>query len=279
MPSSASSSPAPTSAVAGPATGSKPRRGPRRRAAGDPGASDGRPVIVFLHGTRLTGAQWAVQVADLEAEFRCLTPDLPGHGTAAATPFTVAGAAESVERLIAAEAGGRAFVVGLSLGGYVAMDVAARWPERVSGLVVSGASAEPVGVRSLAYHALATIFERVDEAFLDRVNAWFFGVRYRPQIAEPIIAGGFHFRGGAVAVRSLVGERFRPRLARYPGPTLLVNGELDLFFRPYAGSFKDAAADARRVVLPGATHLANLDRPELFTAVVRRFVRRVVASS
>jgi pimeloyl-ACP methyl ester carboxylesterase len=242
-------------------------------------AADERPVLVLLHGTRLTGAQWATQIAALGGEFRCIAPDLPGHGTAADTPFTLAGAADSVARTIDDDAGGRAFLVGLSLGGYVAMEVAARWPNRVAGLVLAGATAEPLGIRAAGYRALAAIFESVDEGFLDRVNRWFFRFRFPAAIAEPIIAGGFHFRGGAVAVRALVGEPFRPRLARYPGRTLLINGEFDLFFRLFVRSFQDAAVDARRVVLPWATHLSNLDRPELFAAAVRRFVREVVGSA
>src|SRR5436190_17174467 len=114
------------------------------RAAKPPPA---RPTIVFLHGTRLTGASWAAQVAELGTDFHCLTPDLPGHGRAEAVPFTVDGAAEAVADLIAREAtDGRALIVGLSLGGYVAMALAARWPERVRGLAISGATAEPVGL-------------------------------------------------------------------------------------------------------------------------------------
>jgi pimeloyl-ACP methyl ester carboxylesterase len=234
-----------------------------------------RPAIVFLHGTRLTGAQWAGQVASLARDFRCIAPDLPGHGTAAGTAFTLAGAAESVIRTIEEEAGGRAVVVGLSLGGYVAMEVAARRPDCVAGLVLAGATAEPVGPRSLLYRGLATIFDSVDEALLDLVNRWFFRARFPPEIAAPIEAGGFHFRGGAVAVRALVGERFRPRLARYPGRTLLLNGEFDLLFRLSARDFAEAAVDARRMTLPRATHLTNLDRPDLFTAAVRRFALEV----
>jgi len=252
--------------------------GPRRRATTRPKRAprDDRPAIVFLHGTRLTGAQWASQIATLGDEFRCFAPDLPGHGSAAGTRFTIAGAAESVVRTIDDQAGGHAVVVGLSLGGYVAMEVAARWPDKVAGLVLAGATAEPVGLRSLAYLGLAAIFGSVDEAFLDRVNRWLFRVRFPPAIADPILAAGFEFPGGAIAVRSLVGERFRPRLAGYPGRTLLVNGEFDLLFRLSGRSFQDAAADARRVTLPGATHLSNLDRPELFSFAVRRFVREVV---
>lgn len=233
---------------------------------------------MFLHGTRLTGAQWAAQVAALGDEFRCLTPDLPGHGTAADVPFTLATAAKGIVKTIETEASGPAIVVGLSLGGYVAMEVAARWPEQVAGLVLAGATAEPVGPRSLAFNGLAWIYENLDPGWLTRANEWYFGWRYPAEIAEPIIAGGFHFAGGAAAVRSLVGERFRSRLARFPGPTLILNGEFDLLFRLSQRSFADVAADARSVVLRRAVHLSNLDRPDAFTASVGRFARAVVTS-
>ena len=240
---------------------------------------DDRETIVFLHGTRLTGAQWTAQVASLGDDFRCLTPDLLGHGVAAEAPFTLAGSAEAVATLIQDEADGRAILVGLSLGGYVAMDVAARWPERVSGLLLAGATAEPVGPRSLAFQGLAILLRTVDPALLRRLNEWFFRWRYPPSIAEPIVAGGFHFAGGAHAVRSLVGERFRPRLARYPGPTLLLNGEFDVLFRLSRRSFADAAVDARSVVLRRAAHLSNLDRPHAFSAALRQFARTSVVRS
>lgn len=236
------------------------------------GGSDARPTIVFLHGTRLTGASWATQVAALGDAFHCLAPDLPGHGAAEPELFSVEGAATRVIDLIERAAhGGRAILVGLSLGGYVAMVVAARRPELVAGLVVSGATAEPVGLRAIAFRGLATIFRVVPETILDRVNCWFFGWRFPPAVADPILADGFSFAGGAVAVRSLVGQRFRPLLAAYPGPSLLMNGEFDLFFRPTERSFAEVAADPRRVLIRRATHLVNLDQPERFTAAIRRF--------
>ena len=233
----------------------------------------GRPTIVFLHGTRLTSAQWGPQVAALSDEFDCLALDLPGHGTRMTERFSLAGAADSVADAIAAVGGGQAVVVGLSLGGYVAMDLAARWPERVSGLVLAGATAEPSGARSLPYHALGWALSRPSEARLEAVNSWYFRRRYGPSIAEPIIAGGFGFRTGAEAVRAIIGERFRPRLASYPGRTLILNGEFDLLFRLSERSFAAVAADPRRVLIRRATHLANLDQPEAFSAAIRRFAR------
>jgi pimeloyl-ACP methyl ester carboxylesterase len=245
------------------------------RASGPPGA----PTIAFVHGTRLTGSVWAAQQADLGGQFMTIAPDLPAHGTRADEPFTLDRAADAVSASIRDHAtDGRAVVVGLSLGGYVAMALAARDPERVRGLVLSGATAEPVGLLSIPYLALAAVMDRVDDDRLDRLNAWFFRNRYPPAIAEPIVAGGFWSNGGAAALRCLVGERFIPRLAAYPGRTLIVNGELDLVFRPGAPAFAAAACDARRMRLAGASHLANLDRPAAFSEAVRRFATSLEAA-
>jgi pimeloyl-ACP methyl ester carboxylesterase len=264
------------------------RRRSRRRLPialqADPGsvrdARDVRPTIVFLHGTRLTGSQWATQVAALSDAYHCLAVDLPGHGHQQGVPFTLEGAAERVADLIKREAhGGRAIVVGLSLGGYVAMALAARWPERVAGLAICGATAEPVGPRAIFYRGLAAIFSRIPDDVLDAVNRRFFGWRFPPEVAAPILADGFYFDGGAVAVRSLIGERFRPRLAAYPGPSLLLNGEYDLFFRPTERSFANVAANPRRALIRRATHHTNLDQPEAFTIAIRRFAAAVSAGS
>jgi len=214
---------------------------------------------------------WRAQMDDLRDTFRVVAVDLPGHGHLADHSFTVTGASDQLALVIEEATGGHAVVVGLSLGGYVAMDLAARRPELVRGLVLSGATTEPVGVAATPYLALAWVMDRFDGPALDALNAWFFRTRFRPELAEPIIAGGFWSAGGAQALRAIVGQRFAPRLAAYPGPTLLVNGQWDLLFRLSAATFARAAQDARRVRLGGATHLANLDRPRAFSLAVRRF--------
>jgi pimeloyl-ACP methyl ester carboxylesterase len=239
--------------------------------AGPPGA----PPIVLVHGTRLSRAAWAPQVASLARDFRVVVPDLPGHGALADVPFTLAGAADALAAVIDDAASGRAIVVGHSLGGYVAMELAGRSPERVAGLVLAGASREPVGAWTLPYRWLALLLRIGNRPALDGLSARFFRWRFGPAIAEPLVAGGFWPRGGAIALDTLMGERFIPRLERYPGPTLILNGALDPLFRLGEQAFLAAARDGRRQVIPRATHLLNLDRPAAFNEAVRRFAATV----
>ena len=241
------------------------------------GPADG-PPIVFVHGTRLSRSMWRPQMDALRDTYRVIALDLPGHGVLADRPFTVAAASDQVVRVIEEAAGGRAVVVGLSLGGYVAMDLAARRPELVRALVLSGATAEPVGRLGTPFLALAWVMERFDGPALRAVNAWFFRTRFSPAIAEPIIAGGFWSAGGAQALRAIAGERFAPRLAAYQGPTLILNGDLDPLFRLTVRRFAGPARDRQRVRLRGATHLANLDRPRAFSLAIRRFVEGLQGS-
>ena len=126
--------------------------------------------------------------------------------------------------------------------------------------------------------ALAIALALVERRRFHRVNAWYFRNRYPPEVAGLVIDGGFWSAGGAVALRAISGERFKPRLAAYPGPTLLLNGAYDFVMRPGSRRFAAAARDARRVRIGGASHLANLDRPAAFSEAIRRFARSLPAA-
>ena len=140
-------------------------------------------------------------------------------------------------------------------------------------MVLAGATAEPTGLRRLPFLALAWVLSTFDGPALNALNRWFFRARFPPAIAEPIVADGFYSSGGAAALRAIVGESFLPRLAAYPGPTLILEGSLDLPLRLMERTFLRAARDGRLVRIAGASHLSNLDRPAAFTEAVRRFAR------
>lgn len=250
-------------------TGGDPVRDPGWSADGPIGA----PPIVLVHGSRLTRAVWRAVSSRLAGEFRVIALDLPGHGSRAAEPFTLAGAAAVIAAVIDEAAGGRALVVGHSLGGYAAMELAATSPGRVRGLVIAGASQEPGGRWRLAFGSLAWLLGSPLVGGLNRLNDRYFRARYPAEVAEPIVAGGYWTAGGAAGVRGLTTTQFRPRLAAYPGRTLILNGQLDLVLRLGARDFRRVARDARTRVIPRATHLAQLDRPDQFAATLADFAR------
>jgi len=238
------------------------------------GPLDG-PVIVFIHGTRVTKSSWRAVIDRLADRYRCVAIDLPGHGALADRPFSLDAAVETVDAALDVEAADRAVVVGLSLGGYVATAVAARSPDRVRGLVLAGSTAEPSGPAAAAFRLFAWALGAAPQRPFDALNTWFFRFRYPPEIAEPIVAAGYWSRGGAAAVRTLPGTRFRDRLLAYGGPILVINGDLDLVFRLGERAFLRDVPNVSRRILRWTTHLSPLDRPALFAAAVRRFVERL----
>jgi len=108
---------------------------------GDPA----NPAIVFLHGLGVSSWMWAEQVRHLSDRFHCVTIDLPGNGASHEVPWrSFDDSAAAVAAVIAATPAGHAHVVGLSLGGYVAITLAARHPAVVGNVVISGITTDPL---------------------------------------------------------------------------------------------------------------------------------------
>jgi len=237
------------------------------------GPADG-PPIVFVHGALMSHSVWQPQIDALSDRYRCLTVDLPGHGVLVDRRFTLDDGAAVVEAAVGA-VGGRAVVVGLSLGGYVAMAVAGRRPELVRGLVIAGCTREPERLGGLAFLLYGLGLRIVPERPLQVLADGFFRRRYGAELAAVITIGGYHPRGGGVGVRAVVGGGFRARLLRYGGPILAINGTRDAVFQRGARRFLAGVPNVTWVTLRGASHLSNVDRPVAFTAAIERFIARL----
>lgn len=235
------------------------------------GPTDG-PPIVFVHGALMGRAVWRPQIDALSDRFRCISVDLPGHGTQRDVPFELDEAADGVVRAIDEVAGGRTVLVGLSLGGYVAMTIASRHPGKVRGLVIAGSTREPTGVSRIAFEVYAAALRLAPESVVRTIALAYFRRRYGRLLAGAITAGGHFARGGSRAVRRIAGSRFRERLIAYGGPILVINGTLDLVFRIGAGRFLAGVPDVTNRVIPRAGHLSNVDQPEVFTGLIEEFV-------
>lgn len=248
-------------------------RGPDADVAGPAGA----PAIVLVHSLGMTRHLWEAQVGPgvLTQDYRVIAPDLPGHGALAGTPFRMETAVQRLAGLIDRAAGGRAVVVGLSLGGYVGIALASRYPQKVAGLVAASCSADPRGILTLSYRLLAWTIRVAGDRWYAALNAWLFRRTLPAAVAETQIRAGLYFDAVPAVVDDLVGCDVTAWLAAYPGPVLLLNGARDPLFRRHERAFRAACRMARCEVLRGAGHLSNLDEPDAFARQIVAFARSI----
>ncbi len=224
------------------------------------------PPVVLVHGSRTSRTMWRAQLDALDrAGVPALAVDLPGHGARRGEPFTLDGAVDAVAQGLD-DVGGRALVVGLSLGGYVAIEARARHPERVAGLVAAACSTPPATRLRDGWLLLARGIERLpdggaglNQALVDRALT--------PRAAADIAAGGFALDVMSAILRETgVCDPLRS-LAATDSPVWIVNGRWDHFRsreRAYVEAARGAGAPAWLVVVPGARHLVSLDAPVAF---------------
>ena len=238
------------------------------------------PAIVLVHGSVVSRKMWLPQVRGLSDAYRVIAPDLPGHGGRSDEPFTFAAASQALANLIERDTSGRALVVGASLGGYVAIDLAHRFPDRVSGLVLTGASRNFMGALGLYLRFVGGAMRRgwlkqTRERAEERTRRIF--PPALAEVADAQIAAGVFPDALGPAFAEMAGRDFQLLLADYPGPTLILNGERDAGPRASAARFARGARQAEVATIPDAGHACNLDQPELFNRAVREFAARVFA--
>jgi len=243
------------------------------------------PALVLLHGHPFDRRMWAPQLRSLSTDFRVLAPDLPGYGASPPRGRTVSMGelAEAVVRFADALDVPRAIVVGLSMGGLVAMELALRAPDRVDGVVLAATTAAPVTpTEATQRRETADRLER--DGMLDlalEMAAKLFGpaARRNPGIVAPVLSMMLHAppAGAAAALR---GRAERPDYrALLPGlgvPSLVVAGDHDGYAdEAVVAELVAALPDPDVVRLPGSGHLPNLEAPADFDAAVRGFASRL----
>ncbi|MWC00106.1 alpha/beta fold hydrolase [Agromyces sp. MMS17-SY077] len=236
----------------------------------------GRASVVLVHGIRTSATMWRGQLARLAAlGIPARAIDLPGHGARLGERFALEGARTAIDDAVdaARSDGGPVLLVGLSLGGYLAMDAVGRRPDAVDGLVAASAGTLPRGPGLAGYRAIARSIAALPDrgrALNDRMTRAFLS----PAAADDVLAGGVALDVMDEGLAAVGTTDPIAALARYPGPVWLVNGRFD-HFRLEERRFLRACVDGRLVIIPGATHLVSLVRPDEFAAVVAGAVAEV----
>src|SRR4051812_38205880 len=250
---------------------------------------DGTP-IVLVHGFAGGSSNFAVLAPLLAARHRVLIPDLPGHGGStrlAATP-TLAGFADRVATVLEHEEASPAVVVGHSLGGVVALRLAARRPDAVAAVVLAAAAGISTSTR-VAEVFLASVSvvrpgrggapfrrriarsPRLKALTFDSLNTSD-GAALSEQAVLGFLSGSRHYTDIWSAGRALVREDVRRDLELVHCPALVLWGARDKQV-PIDDGFEYArrlAAPLR--VLPDCGHLLVGERPEACADAIERFL-------
>ena len=209
-----------------------------------------------------------------QRHLRALAPDFPGHGDAPAPPDPAAYSESAFKRFVLALLDSRnidrAFVVGHSMGGAIALQMAIDHPARVAGLLLTntgGGSDDPAAARAAAL------------SFSPDVNAMLAGplfsryasrsprarrhmellLRQHPPRALALVQRGIH------AVRPPIPER---NLEAVRAPTTIVVGSLDAGCLNASRLMARRIAGARYVEVPGAGHMTPLEAPRRFNEIL-----------
>ena len=232
----------------------------------------GAPVLLLGASLGTTGDLWTPQLPALADRFRVVRWTHPGHTPGSATavgPMAVADLGADVIDLLDHLDVETASFAGISLGGIVALWVAANAPDRVDRLALCCTTAH---LSPASWHERAAAVRRAGTApLLDHLlGRWFtpgFTDRRpdRRQLVATMLAG-VDDESYAFCCEALAGLDLRADLAAVRAPTLVLAGREDPVCPPATAlALHEGIAGSSLVVLPGAAHLANLEQPEAFT--------------
>ena len=238
--------------------------------------------VVLLHAFPLNKSMWEPQIAALFGECRCIVPDLRGFGDSPRSGrFSMDAYADDVIALLDALLIDQAVIGGLSMGGYVALNVWRRYRSRVRALVLADtrAAADTAEGMQKRDELIALAQAEGAAAVADRQVTGLIGKSTRerqPELVERIRA-----IMTAESVEGIVGAlqamKARPDstelLATIDVPSLVIVGDEDVITPlKEARAMHERLRGSRLEVIPGAGHLSNLERPAAFNAALSDFV-------
>jgi pimeloyl-ACP methyl ester carboxylesterase len=253
------------------------------------------PPLVFVHGLSGSWPNWLEQLPVFAAEHRVIALDLPGfgHSPMGAERITISGYARLLDGLCDALAIDAAAVVGNSMGGFIAAELAIAFPERVERLVLVSAAGISTFDNRGAMRALPVLrrAERIVTAYTGWMASKSDTVARHPRLRDatmnvvtrhpsrlPAALVAEQLRGSGKpgfmqALEANLNYDFRDRLPEIACPTLIVWGEEDrLISARDASVFAELIPDSRVVMYKDTGHMSMLERPAAFNALLEDFL-------
>ncbi|MBH80229.1 MAG: alpha/beta hydrolase [Gammaproteobacteria bacterium] len=236
-----------------------------------PSAAQDAPSILLSHGYSATASMWHGQIKALTTTHNLITWDMRGHGRSASPEDPNAYSEQlSVDDMagILRECGvERAIIGGLSLGGYMTLAFHLAHPDMCDALMLFDTGP---GYKSDKGRAAWNESANERGAALDAQGLAALGKGSEVRVAEHTSASGLaHAARGMLAQHD---DRVIQSLPHIELPTLVLVGEDDAPFRIPTEYMANKIPNAKKVILEGAGHAANIDKPEGFNQAVRSFL-------
>ncbi|WP_138494755.1 alpha/beta fold hydrolase [Paenibacillus pinistramenti] len=240
-------------------------------------------VIVLLHGFCGSSMYWDSIIPELSKHYRCLAPDLRGHGSSDAPlgAYTIEQMAEDIKELLNVLGIESCTLLGHSMGGYVTLAFARQYPAKLDGfgLIHSTAYADSEEAKENRLKAAAAAQSGIT-TFIDGLVPGLFAeehVESMPDAVNAVREIGYRTppqgaSGAAMAMRERADRR--DVLSATPLPVLLVAGEKDRVV-PLERTFTADGSNVTKCVLKGAGHMSMYEAPEQLLAVVEDFSRSI----
>jgi 3-oxoadipate enol-lactonase len=245
----------------------------------------GSPVV-FAHGLTFDRHMWDPQVESLSTRYRCIAYDFLGHGgsSVAVREYSLEDEAENMHALMAGWGASPAHVVGLSMGGMVAMRLALAHPEDVRSLSLLDTSAEEeVEERRPQYEAMAAAAQASGpESVVGAVAPFMFSQRFLESQPEKVAAFRQQFiasNADGIAAATKAVTRRTNLLEHISGirvPALVIVGGEDISTTPdKAQNIVERIAGARLETVAGAGHMTPIEQPERVSQLISEFLTEV----
>lgn len=247
-------------------------------------AGSGEPTVILIHGGFLDCHMWDGQFELLAKNHRVLRYDADAHGRSTLPPDVYWDHA-SLRELMDALGIDRAILVGLSLGGRIAIDLALEAPERVEAIVAvsTGLSGYRFESEEFVKNQDAMIqawrageFDAVVEAFQ---RSWTDGPYREPAQVDPAVRERVRAMARNGLEHAMEGRLIDPpavdRLQELQQPMLVIVGELDMpGIHDIASRIVAENPNAELVEIPGVAHMVNMEKPAEFNRVLLRYLDR-----